>query len=119
MRKREQGIGLGGLLSVLFIVVILGIFGMKLIPSYMEFHTIKNTVKAIAGDKSRTATVGEVRKAFNARASIDDITSVKAEDLEITKDGGEIVIGFAYRKEIPLVSNIGLFVDFAGNSKGQ
>jgi hypothetical protein len=117
MRRREQGVSLGGLLAVLFILVIVGIFGMKLIPAYMEYHTIKSAVQAIA--KGKTGSVGEVRKAFNARATIDDISSVKAEDLEITKEGGDVVIGFAYRKEIPLVSNIGLFVDFTGNSKGQ
>jgi hypothetical protein len=29
------------------------------------------------------------------------------------------VIGFAYRKEVPLVANMGLYFDFAANSAGQ
>ena len=35
------------------------------------------------------------------------------------KDGSGLVIGFAYRKELPLVSNVGLYIDFAANSAGQ
>jgi signal peptidase I len=30
---------------------------------------------------------------------------------------GDVVIGFAYRKEIPLGGNVGLYVDFVGRSK--
>jgi hypothetical protein len=57
-----------------------------------------------------------VRRAYDARATIDDITIPKASDLEITKDGGNVVISFSYRKEFPLFSNIGLYVDFAASS---
>ena len=39
-----------------------------------------------------------------------------AESVEITKEGQEVVISFGYRKEVPLFHNIGLFVDFAGDS---
>ena len=34
-----------------------------------------------------------------------------------TGAGTEIVISFAYRKEVPLFSNIGLYIDFAASSK--
>ena len=35
----------------------------------------------------------------------------------LTKEGNEVVISFAYRKEVPLFSNLGLYVDFAASSK--
>ena len=44
---------------------------------------------------------------------------MKASDLEITKDGQDVVITFQYRKEVPLVANVGLFVDFVGNSRPE
>jgi Tfp pilus assembly major pilin PilA len=119
MRTRQQGVSLGGLLIVLFIVVIVGIFSLKLIPAYMEYYKVKAAVEAIARDKRQSSSVAEVRKAFDARATIDDISSVKASDLEVTKEGGEVVISFAYRREVPVGGNVGLFVDFIGSSKGQ
>jgi hypothetical protein len=58
-----------------------------------------------------------VRKAFDARATIDDISAVKPADLEVTKDGNDVVISFAYRKELPIAGNVGLYVDFAASTK--
>jgi hypothetical protein len=58
-----------------------------------------------------------VRKAFDRRAAVDDITAISPADLEITKDGNEIVISFAYEKRIPLFYNISVLIDFAGSSR--
>jgi len=116
-RSTQSGVSLGGLLMVLFVVVIVGIFGLKLIPAYIEYAKCKAAIDAIAQDRSKTGTVAEIRKAFDARATIDDISAVKPADLEITKDGNDVVISFAYRKEIPLAGNAGLYIDFAASSK--
>jgi|1185.fasta_scaffold1261911_2 hypothetical protein len=116
-RSTQSGISLGGLLVIMFIVVIVGIFGLKLIPAYIEYAKCKSAIEAIARDRSKTGSVAEVRKAFDARSTIDDITAVKPADLEITKEGNDVVISFAYRKEIPLAGNAGLYIDFAATSK--
>jgi len=119
MVGRQRGVSLGGLLVVLFLLVIVGIFSLKLIPAYIQYFKAKAAIEAVASDRSRNSSVAEIRKAFDARATIDDIEDVKAADLEITKDGADVVIGFSYRREIPLFANVGLFVDFVGTSKPQ
>jgi ABC-type Na+ efflux pump permease subunit len=118
MQTRQSGVSLGGLLVVMVVVVLLAIAGLKIAPSYMEFAKAKSGILAIARER-QTATVADIRKAFDARATIDDITAVKATDLEITKEGNQVVISFAYRKEIPFGSNVGLYFDFAATSKDQ
>ena len=55
--------------------------------------------------------------AGEARATIDDITSVKPQDLEITKEGSEVVIAFGYRKEVPLFGGVGLYIDYSAKTK--
>lgn len=119
MLDRQRGVSLVGLIMGLFVVVIVGIFGMKLIPKYIEYFKIKAAVVAIAADKSRTGSVIDIKKAFDARSTIDDIESVKPDDLDISKEGGQVVIGFAYRKEVPLAGNVGVYIDFKGDSKGE
>ena len=37
-------------------------------------------------------------------------------ELEIGKDGGEVVISFAYAKKIPLFANVSLLIDFAAST---
>ncbi|MEO8144001.1 MAG: DUF4845 domain-containing protein [Betaproteobacteria bacterium] len=117
MRNKQLGIGLGGLLAVSAVLVAFAILGMKLVPSYLEFMAVKKVVKAIAAEKGGASTVAELRRSFAIRASVDAIESVKPEDIEITKDGGELVVAARYRKEIPLVANIGIHIDFAAVSK--
>ena len=116
--NKQRGVTLGGLFIGLILFIFLALLGMKLIPAYMEYGTAKNAIQAIAREKN-SATPAEIRRAFDARAAIDDITAVKAADLEITKEGGEVVIVFGYRKEVPLFMNVGVYMDFAATSKGQ
>ena len=118
MRKRQRGMGFAGVLAVLVGIIFLAIIGMKMVPAYLEYFAIKQAVAAITqGGQLRNATVADVRKAFELRQAVDDFTSVGPKDLEITKDGNEIVISFAYEKRIPLFYNISILIDFAGSSQ--
>ena len=116
--RRQQGMGVLGVLALLIAIVFVAIIGMKLVPAYIEYFTVKKAVTAITqSGELRNATVADVRRAYDSRANIDDITAVRPGDLEITKDGNEIVVGFAYQKKVPLFYNISLLIDFAGSSK--
>jgi hypothetical protein len=117
--SKSQGLTLTGLIMVLFVVVLVFVFGMKLLPAYIEYGTAKKAITSIARDGTGASTPQEVRRQFDARALIDNIEAVKGTDLEIRKEGGGMVIAFAYRKEVPLVANVGLYIDFAANSAGQ
>ena len=116
MRMKQLGVSLGGLMVGAGIFIALAMVGMKMGPSYLEFASIKKAVVAIAQEKPG-ASVIEVRKAFDARATIDAISTVSGKDLEVTKDGGELLIAATYRREIPLVSNVGVYIDFRAVSK--
>jgi hypothetical protein len=117
MRKKQVGVSLGGLLAAAVILIAVAVLGMKLAPSYIEYMAIKKAVNALASEKAGGASVTQIRKSFDARAMIDDISSVTAADLEVTKEGNELVIAARYRKEIPLFANIGLHIDFSAVSK--
>jgi len=118
MRRKQLGVSLGGLLAGGFILIFVALLGMRLAPSYLEYFTIKKTLNAIASEK-RGASPADIRKTFDQRATVDDISTVKGSDLEVTKEGNEVVISAAYRKEISLFANIGLYIDFAASSKEQ
>ena len=118
MRQSQRGLSIIGLIVMLFIAVIVVVFAMKLVPSYIEYRSAKNAIDAIAAQNPGTPL--EVRKAFDARRTIDDVTSVRPEDLEITKDGNQVVIGFAYRKEVPLWGDaVGVYINYAARSGGD
>lgn len=115
MRNGQLGLSLVNLLLGSFVLVILAVFGMKLIPALIEYQTAKKAIYAIATEGNPT--VADVRRSFYNRSVIDDIEVIKPDDLEITKEGGEIVIAFKYRKEVPLGGGVGVYIDFAASTQ--
>ncbi|MDH3320414.1 MAG: DUF4845 domain-containing protein [Betaproteobacteria bacterium] len=117
MRARQRGITLMGLIMGSFVLVFVALLVMRLLPSYIEYFTVKKAVVSIANEtRGRGSSVSEVRRAFENRQAIDDFKAVNASDLEITKQGNEFLIVAGYRKEIPLVANIGIYIDFVASS---
>jgi hypothetical protein len=116
-RFRQQGVSLMALIFGFAVLVIVAIFGMKLVPSYLEFRSAKNAIDALA--RSGGASPNDIRRAFESRSAVDDITTIKSQDLDITKQGNQVVISFSYRKEVPLFSNVGLYIDYAASSGGN
>ncbi|HEY3077428.1 MAG TPA: DUF4845 domain-containing protein [Burkholderiales bacterium] len=118
MRSTQTGVSLLALIFVLILLAIVALFGMKTLPSYMEFRSAKNAIEAIARERAG-ASPADIRRAFENRSAIDDINTLKPSDLEIGKDGNAVVISFAYRKEVPLFKNVGLYIDYAASAGGQ
>jgi len=118
MTSRQRGVSLMGLIMGLFVLIFVALLGFKVLPPILEYRTAKAAIQAIARER-QTSTVADIRKAFDARAQIDDIGTITGSDLEVTKEGGEVVISFAYRKEVPLFANVGVYLDFAANSKAD
>jgi len=100
-------------LVVAVLVVFGAIGGMKIGPAYLEYAKVKKAVAAVALE-GRTGTVADVRKGFDRRAQIDDIDVIGGADLEVSKEGGDVVVSFAYTKKIGLVGNVSLLIEFAG-----
>ena len=110
---RQRGMGLLALMFWALISVFVFIVVLKLIPVYKENLAIKTTLSAIASDSVlQNREKWEIRKLFNERAEIDDISSVNGADLEIDKEDGKIVLGIAYSVKTPLFANISLYINF-------
>ena len=54
---------------------------------------------------------------FDEAATIDNISSIKGSELEVTKENDRIVVIFAYQREIHLVGPAYLTLKYSGRSK--
>jgi hypothetical protein len=115
MRNAQYGVSIMGLLAILVVLIVVALFGMKIIPSFLEYRSAKSAIEIVARTAQNPA---DVRRAFENRATIDNIVTVRPQDLEISREGGQMVVAFAYRKEVPLFGGVGLYIDYAANSKG-
>jgi hypothetical protein len=117
MGRKQSGVSLMALIIGLVILAMLALLLMRLLPSFLEFRSAKTAIEGIA--RNPASSPADIRRAFDARAQIDDIQAIKSSDLEITKEGNAVVIGFAYRKEVPLFANVGMYIDYAARAGGQ
>lgn len=118
--KHQRGVSLSGLLVVCVILVLVALLGMKLFPDVTEYMQIVKTVKAVSQEAAQNGGgVGDLRKSFDRRAQIDDIRTITGQDLDISKEGNQVVISFAYVKTVPLFQNVSLLIDFEGSSAKQ
>jgi len=114
--KTQRGLSLIGLILIGALVAAAAMVLIKVAPAVIEYYTILKNVKAVVQSGETQGTVADIRKAYDRRATVDDITSVGAQDLDIGKSGGQVVISFAYAKKIPLFGNVSICLDFEGSS---
>jgi hypothetical protein len=117
MKKQQKGLSLIGLILVSAVVIGVAVVGMKVVPSVIEYYTVLKHIKTIAN--SGATTVAEVRSAYDRQASVDETPSITGADLEVTKEGNQLVIAFEYAKKIHIAGNVSICIDYAGSSSGS
>ena len=111
-KSRQRGISFLTLVFILAVLGSVGAVGMQAFPSFLEYQA---ALKAINKAKDE-ATVAGVRAAFDRYAQVDDIASIRGRDLEVTKNGDQVVVSFAYQKELHLFGPAWLLLKYAGTS---
>ena len=116
-KKNKKGVSLLGLILVSLLIIMAALLAMKVAPEIIGYYTIQENVKATAADPELNgASVPQIRAAYQKRMNVADIKAIGAEDLDITKEDGKIVISFEYSKKIPLFKNVSLVIDFKGGN---
>jgi hypothetical protein len=114
---KQRGLTLVSLIVVCVLLILVGLVVVKVAPEVIEYGAIVKDIKATAQDPAtRSASVAEIRRNFDKRKSIDNVTAVSGADLDITKEGNDVVIAFSYSKKIPLTGPVSLLIDFEGSS---
>ncbi|MET0266051.1 MAG: DUF4845 domain-containing protein [Duganella sp.] len=111
-RRRQTGVTLTGLIVVLAVLGVIAMLALKILPTYTEYRSVRNAIvaaKAGGGDSP-----AEIRRLFNANATVNYITAIAGRDLVIERDGGELQVSFAYEKKIPLVGPASLLLEYQG-----
>lgn len=114
--QQQQGFTLLSLLFWAIIVGFVALIGMRVLPTLNEFFTIQRAVNKVATEGGTT--VPEIRAAFNKQKDIEySIQAISGKDLDITKENEQIVIRFAYDKEIELMAPVYLLIKYEGRSR--
>jgi beta-lactam-binding protein with PASTA domain len=116
LKSKQAGISFFGLIMVMVILALVGLVGAQVFPTVIEYQSIQKAANKAAKEGT---SVADVKGIFNRAIDIDNITSITANDLVITKNGDVIQVAFAYNKEIHLFGPAYLLLKYAGQSRLQ
>ncbi|HEY9100291.1 MAG TPA: DUF4845 domain-containing protein [Thiobacillus sp.] len=106
-----------GFLFVAMVLVAIAILGMRLVPAYIEFASVKKILSTMGQDSDlKSKSNAEIRNDFIKRANVGYVTVVKPEDLSIDRRRGGVIVTAEYVYRTSLVGNISLVVDFRASS---
>jgi hypothetical protein len=112
-RFHQRGISMFTLLFFLVVIGGVGMMVMQAFPSMLEYQA---ALKAVNKAKDE-GTVAAIRASFDRAAQIDDINSITGKDLEITKNGDQVLVSFAYQKEFHMFGPAWLTLKYQGTSR--
>jgi len=115
MRNHQRGLSLIGTLFVAAVVIGGLILALRAVPVYSEYFAVKRAVNAVANGVDALSPEA-IRKAYDRRADVESIETVKSTDLTISKQDGRFVISAEWQRTIPLVANVSLLFEFSASS---
>ena len=110
--RNQRGVSLTGLIITLAVLGVGGVLGAKLMPAYIEYFAVKKMLASMEQAGDLKGSVRDIRRGFDTRNAIEDVKSVKGEDLEVTKEGGETVLTASWSVKVPMVGNVSACLDF-------
>ena len=117
INSKQAGMTFIGLVLVIAAVIFLAIIGMKVVPAYIEFSSVKNAIKHVANETGfASMSKKEIMSAFDKSASTGYITVLKGSDLIIEKDATGNVVTAEYQVTLPIVANASILLDFHATS---
>lgn len=112
-KQSQRGFTLVGLIMVGAVLAFTGVVVAQVVPTYIEFMAVQKAAKKA----TQGSTVAEVRSIFDKAAQIDDIRTITGQDLEVGKEGDQVVVSFAYSREIHLAGPAYLTMKYEGSVK--
>jgi hypothetical protein len=111
-RRLQEGLTIIGFLLVAAVVVIFVVVGARMVPAYVEWYSVQKALEKALADTRDPGAATELRKTFDRFLATDYIQSVRAADVEVTKEGNAVVASVAWTRILPLVSNVSLYLEF-------
>ncbi len=118
MLAKQKGMTFLGFILIAVIGLSLVLAGIKIVPNYIEFFSVKKTLASVSNDINfNSMTNAEIIKSFDKKANINYITVINGRDLIISSGAnGKKVITAQYEVVEPLAFNLSALMDFKASS---
>ena len=107
MKQKQRGMTMLGFLITLSVVILFIFCGMKIVPMYIEYYSVKKMLATISGNpEAASASKDKIRGLFARSLQIDYVKIIKPEMLKIetTESGYNLVVDYERRES--LIANL-------------
>lgn len=115
MRRMQSGLSMSGFLMTLCLVIFFLYCGMKIVPMYIEFYSVKSALKGIASSSDQaTASKDQIRVFFDRRLNMSYAEYVRAQKDALKferNDSGRMMV-VDYERREPLFLNLDIVAKF-------
>lgn len=105
--RGQRGIGMLALLVIAMMVGFFAMSGIKIVPSYTEYLTVKQISIRVAKEYVEDEdTIADIRRALAGYLNTNQVKGLDYRDVDIARKEGKIIIDASYEHRIPLVWRI-------------
>ncbi len=101
-----------GFLLTAIVAVAVVMIGFRMLPPYIEYFTVKKIMAKTLDDSKQGFSLYQFRRDFDLKASADYIDSVQGSDIQVTKEGNNLVATASWTRTLHLVGNVSLLLEF-------
>jgi hypothetical protein len=111
--NKQRGMTGLGWITVLFLIGFFVFLAFKLVPIYLEHHSVKSVLESLHEEPMITKqSAAKVRSLVLKRLNTNGVRDIKGDAIKITKKPGVLNVGIAYEVRKDMVGNIDVLVSF-------
>ena len=111
--RRQQGMGLLGLLLIAMMVGFFVMSAIRIAPGYIEYLSVRDIVIRVVEEYNpEEDTFVDLRRKLADFFNTNQIKSLKPQDIEITRREGKVIVNANYEQRIPLVWRVDAVVRY-------
>jgi hypothetical protein len=106
-RNHQRGMTAIGWLLVLGLIAFCTLITLRLVPMYLEYAKVVSTLESLENEPG-ISQMGkpEIVKIIGRRFDVNDVRKVDPRTVQISKERGQLLVGFKYERREHLVGNI-------------
>jgi hypothetical protein len=114
---RHRGLTIMGFLLVAAVVVIFAMVGFRVIPSYIEYQSVRkaldDTMRGGSADPNNPAAF---RKELERRLQTSYVEDIKASDVILQRSGTQVTAELAWERRLHMFGNMYILLEFEATS---
>lgn len=114
-RATQRGVSLIGFIFVTAVVLVVALLAFRTIPAYIEWYTIQKALTEAMAD-ANDPSLNNIRRAMDRKLSADYADAVSPKDIEIRREGNQVIAFVSWEKKLPLVYNASLLLEFEAHA---